>query len=427
MKKTIFSLLMLAASVMMLAQEYPAGALPGLFSVSAERQVYFSQGNLMFYTPSAMLTEWAFASTQYAPYLSTASYEAPYKIDLFGWGTSGEEGKNPWMTDDDDTKYLRGHNLYEKEWIGESSYYTDYYEYDWGSNRIKNGGDEEKLWRTPSIYEWLYLIERRTSDNKPLAARATVVGVKGLVILPDNFVKPSGAFALVDDHGSWTANDYAGAAWMAMEEAGAAFLPCAGQRGETILDGAGSQGAYWSSTADATMAQQLFFDEDELTNYAEVVHYGCAVRLIQDIRHNVRIENIYGVADPSRFITDAEGFPIRFTKTSDATETAGAVLSKDIATLTTFFLPAATTAAPEGQKFAGWKVKIGSAEPVDYVAANGITVTTENIVVTAAYEDSQEGLHDAINVEKAQKRFENGQLLIEKNGKTYNALGAEMK
>ena len=88
----------------------PDGALPGLFSVSATKQVHFSQGNLQY---QASTNTWRFAEHQY-DYVGTqtADYCGFYGgnvsgsdnrnisstyngwIDLFGWGT----GSNPTLS-----------------------------------------------------------------------------------------------------------------------------------------------------------------------------------------------------------------------------------------------------------------------------------------------------------------------------------------
>ena len=135
----------------------PDGALPGLFSVSATKQVHFSQGNLQY---QASTNTWRFAEHQY-DYVGTQtadergnyggnvsgsdnrSISSTYSgwIDLFGWGT----GSNPTLS---------------------STSYMDYGTFvDWGGNPISNGGNTVNQWRTLTIAEWNYLLNTRTDAS----------------------------------------------------------------------------------------------------------------------------------------------------------------------------------------------------------------------------------------------------------------------
>ena len=142
----------------------PDGALPGLFSVSATRQVRFSQGNLQY---QASTNTWRFAEHQY-DYVGTqtadrygyyggnvsgsdnSNISSTYSgwIDLFGWGT----GSNPTLS---------------------STSYMDYGTFvDWGSNPISNGGNTVNQWRTLTIAEWNYLLNTRTDASSKRGTRA---------------------------------------------------------------------------------------------------------------------------------------------------------------------------------------------------------------------------------------------------------------
>ena len=90
-------------------------ALSGLFSVSADKQVYFSQGNLQY---QASTDTWRFAENQYDMIGNdNANVSSSYSgwIDLFGWGT----GNHPTDT------------------IQNSEIYNEFV--DWGVNPIYNG------------------------------------------------------------------------------------------------------------------------------------------------------------------------------------------------------------------------------------------------------------------------------------------------
>ncbi|MBO4575358.1 MAG: PEGA domain-containing protein, partial [Bacteroidales bacterium] len=101
----------------------------GVFSVSSSKKVQFSKGNLQY---QASTKTWRFAEHQWdvigeANKNISSSYSG--WIDLFGWGTSGYNGKNPWMISTTSTDYGNG----ERDIAGTN--------YDWGvNNTILNGG-----------------------------------------------------------------------------------------------------------------------------------------------------------------------------------------------------------------------------------------------------------------------------------------------
>ncbi len=246
----------------------PDGALSGLFSVSATKQVYFSQGNLQY---QASTKTWRFAEHQY-DYVGSdnRSISSTYSgwIDLFGWGT----GSNPTLS---------------------STNFEDYGTFvDWGCNAISNGGNTANRWRTLTNSEWYYLFNKRTGA---LSKRGTgnINGVGGLIILPDSwtlpsecsftsgFCSPSG-----DNYPDWTHNSYTLAQWAQMEAAGAVFLPAAGNRFGTYVANVGNIGYYWSSTSSMNFdgdAYGMNFDGDNLdAMYYNLRDDGFSVRPVQD-------------------------------------------------------------------------------------------------------------------------------------------------
>ena len=120
---------------------FSTGAINGVFSVSSSKKVNFSQGNLQY---QASTRTWRFAEHQWditGSENSKISENYSGWIDLFGWGTSGYNGKNPWMTSTESTNYGNGYN----DIAGTN--------YDWGVyNTISNGGG--KRWRTLTGDEW---------------------------------------------------------------------------------------------------------------------------------------------------------------------------------------------------------------------------------------------------------------------------------
>ena len=247
------------------------GALPGVFSVSDTKQVKFSQGNLQY---QASTNTWRFAKHQYdmvgigfgqtdednhcyiggtVSNSDNREISSTYSgwIDLFGWGT----GNNP---------------------TNKSIDYKDYSTFvDWGANKISNGGNEAGLWRTLTEEEWNYLLESR-SDASAKRGTAEVCGIRGLILLPDNWTLPRGVkftSELLSYSGIvYGTNYYNIQEWKVMESAGAVFLPDAGMRKMKILSLVGMSGSYWSSSM-----KQL------INGVIEVVHmetYYCYTRTI---------------------------------------------------------------------------------------------------------------------------------------------------
>ena len=265
MKKIFLFFTALCCAVMVNAAT--AGALSGKFSVSATRQVVFSQGNLQY--KAAPTPTWQFAENQWDAIGASNEYiAADYTgwIDLFGWGT----GDNP-------TEY---------EFGGDYSTFTD-----WGTNAISNGGDAPNLWRTLSKEEWEYLLQTRSSE---LFALGSVNGVNGLIILPDNWEKPAGASftpstsqGLVFDtdeyinssENNFSHNTYSIGQWETMETAGAVFLPAAGSRETKAISNVNNNGDYWTSTE----WKNLYFTPKYLRASSHSgTRFGYAVRLVQD-------------------------------------------------------------------------------------------------------------------------------------------------
>ena len=303
------------------------GKLLHKFSIGCTDQVYFSQGNLQY---QASTNTWRFAENQYnacggsngtgnkVPYRNTGSGNQTAAasrstqanwIDLFGWGTSGYH-------DPSDT-----YNLYYQPW--ESTYnnkvsadYNTYgygpstnvlpvnhslseypatKNYDWGVyNAISNGGNSAGLWRTLTGPEWDFLIYGRSNASN-LRGSATiwntdsnaVIGV-GLILLPDDWVKPSDcAFSSVTTDGYGTNNYQVDAGWAKMEEAGAVFLPAAGGRffiPGTQVDDAGQYGRYHSSTRTNAGANTVFgFGPNGVSVSSDGGWRGFSVRLVQDV------------------------------------------------------------------------------------------------------------------------------------------------
>ena len=202
------------------------GKLPGAFSVSSTKLVWFSQGNLQYQANSTGATEapytgvWRFAEHQYDMIGSgNANISESYTgwIDLLGWGT----GNNPTNSSTNSNDY---------------STFTD-----WGINAISNGGNTANQWRTLTKDEWAYLLENHTKGW------STVNGVNGYVIRPDGI-----SIAV--------AASYTDLEWIVEEVAGSVFLPAGNSRGGKTYN-TGSWGDYWSSIAsNSDDAYYLYFN-----------------------------------------------------------------------------------------------------------------------------------------------------------------------
>ena len=258
----------------------PLGAINGLFSVNETQQVYFSQGNLQY---QASTNTWRFADNQYDYIGDTNSYiSMSYNgwIDLYGWGTSGyNHGANcyqPWNVSTNDRDYYAyGYyycNLYDQN--GEA---------DWGCNQISNGGNMANAWRTLTTNEWIYVLNTRNTPSGIRYAKAQVNGVNGLILLPDdwntaiyNLNSTNMRFAY------FSSNTISAIQWMVLENAGAVFLPAAGNRNGFSVNSVGSGGCYWSASySDGTMAYCINIVNSDLALWGTYGRSrGLSVRLV---------------------------------------------------------------------------------------------------------------------------------------------------
>ena len=297
----------------------PSAYEPKPFSVSADRQITFSPGNLQYNAAqgthlcadgTTLQGTWRFAEHQWdiagMGYGQTDKNNHCYIggtvqngdnwsisetydgwIDLFGWGTSGWNSGaityHPWSTSTNNSDYYPG-GSYENNLTGDCA------NADWGVyNRI--GDDGPGTWRTLTYDEWNYLINTRTNAGSKYGV-ASVNGMTGVVILPDDFTLPADCgftpgMTNASDWYDWsdvaTTNIYTSAQWQLMEAAGAVFLPCAGDRNRALVFGAGAAGRYWSSSANnSDNAYYLSFSSDGLHTYANYRYRGFSVRLAKD-------------------------------------------------------------------------------------------------------------------------------------------------
>ena len=293
MKKFLLSMALVAiagAGTQASAQTAPANAINGKFSVAADKQVYFSQGNLQYTQSTAT---WAFAEHQYDMIGTdnvtggTVSHDATDgdevfgealadKIDLFGW--SGSTAAVQWG-------------------VGISNNSADYSGdfVDWGSNTI--GTDAPNTWRTLTENEWEYVLSNRAdADTKKGVARINLssdgtVYANGLILLPDTWTAPAGitfksgvaserSVQAYADYQTFTLSE-----WQQLESAGAVFLPAAGMRSTTQVLYVHHNVTLWTATYDdATYVGQVNADSWSIGTYLSERYYGRTVRLVQDVK-----------------------------------------------------------------------------------------------------------------------------------------------
>ena len=238
------------------------GAVPGKFTINSNgRKIFFSQGNLQY---QASTSTWRFATNQYDAIGSGNSNVSPtYSgwIDSFGWGS----GNQPTQTSENPSEY---------------STFVD-----WGTHAISNGGNTANLWRTLTESEWTYLIFTRPNASSK-RGRATVNGMYCYVLLPDEWVLPSG-LSFTPDANNWT-NVYTTEQWAQMEAAGAVCFPAAGTRAggtnNTNINNYNEWCCYWSSTsANSSQGYNLWITSNHVgTTDKGNYQMGASVRLVYD-------------------------------------------------------------------------------------------------------------------------------------------------
>ena len=226
------------------------------FTVNAQgRKIVFSQGNLQYNLSGKAFV---FAAHQYDivgnanKALIDASVETDW-IDFFGYGT----GDAPTKISNENSDYAMFN--------------------DWGENKILNGGNAANVWRTINRDEFHYILCSRANCEK-LRGFGNIQSFGGMILLPDNWVKPDGVDFLYDgylnDQGqpqytNFNTNSYTKESWKLMEAAGAVFFPAAGHISwehlgyqHFYLGQVGENAAYWTSTPEGgTSAYRVAIDD----------------------------------------------------------------------------------------------------------------------------------------------------------------------
>lgn len=256
----------------------------GFFPVDGNgTKVVFSLGNLQYQASTGI---WHFAEHQYDFIGNQSGNTTPEAsragqsdwIDLFGWGTSGGEGKQPYMVN-----------------VAAGDYPTSFV--DWGVNSISNAGNTQNMWRTLTISEWDYLLNSRQNSTvcNVQNARFAVAKVNernGLILFPDKYEHPEATVNL----GSFINQTFVDwdqlvtislPEWTAMETAGAVFLPAAGYRTDTTVYNEYTEGDYWSATSyQEGEARRIMFNNSNAGDFSAVNGMasclGYSVRLVKN-------------------------------------------------------------------------------------------------------------------------------------------------
>ena len=266
-------------------------AMEALFSVSSTTKVRFSKGNLQAVIGTApdvngvaRPISWRFAPEQYSLSHSESTYTASMAVTetvgLFSWVGEGAEYDSYGLctvTPKDAAHHgdkIGGaaNNGLMRDWGNVASVI------DW----VGNG------WRSLTEDEWDYLLTGRANAGNYWSF-ATVCGVRGLLILPDSWVKP-GTISFSPGAVYYGTNVYTNGesgtanAWCDMEASGAVFLPAEGSREGTLVQNNGTYGRYWtgSTGGDMNKAFALTFSGGLMNPNASATRdKGMCVRLVR--------------------------------------------------------------------------------------------------------------------------------------------------
>lgn len=255
-----------SGSALNVSSESPVNGVKGLYSVSTTKKVRFAKGNLQY---QASTSTWRFAEHQYdfvgdasdgnvyigEEKCNNRSISSTYNgwIDLFGWGAWGTDG-TPYSTSGTGT------------------------DYSW--SEFGGSVDSYKDWYTLSIGEWSYLIKTRFNASNKYGT-ATVAGVYGLIILPDNWT------GVAITSGIGASNIYTIDQWNDMEAAGATFLPVnkCWRNGSTFYNDNSCR--YWHSSPGDNNGNAyywylgLYQGGTSLVDKKDSRSYGLSVRLVR--------------------------------------------------------------------------------------------------------------------------------------------------
>lgn len=148
-------------------------------------------------------------------------------------------------------------------------------------------------WQMLSYDEWQFLFLNRP-DATSLRGAATVCGVHGIIVLPDNSDVENFVAGFGDEYNT---NVFDIDSWTALESTGAIFLPAAGSGPdwEGKMVSVGIVGNYWSSTLNSEIfAYNVVFNfsglylpnKNEKNALPDTIESGNTVRLVKVVSGN---------------------------------------------------------------------------------------------------------------------------------------------
>lgn len=317
----------------------------GVFSVAGNKKVQFAKGNLR-YQGDDWEGHWSMANQQYevlgqenVQAQRESTYPADLK-DLLCWSTA----KN---------RYGINNYYYIEEEAEAASYFQGDFA-DWGSVPALIS-DLGSGWSTLSKDEWNYLLNERENAAQ-LKMTATVAGVKGLVLIPDEWTAPDGV--LISEE--MTADQ-----WATIEQTGVVFLPVAGQLTSTYNTSTwettttvNEVGTYWTSTPSGDKSDLNAFaltigDEGATLDTDLYRRIASAVRLVKALTPKVELQDEWILAIDDLDCTDSEQMPTLTVKNGETTLQEGVdytvtyTNNKNVGTAT------ATITFVEGSKYIG--------------------------------------------------------------------------
>lgn len=253
------------------------------FSVGEDKKVNFSRGNLR-YDGDVYEGTWSMAKQQYdvlgdanIDVYGSRSYPAT-PTDLLCWSTTENNYgvSNYYYYDDEEALPL---------------FMADFAE--WGESAALIN-DLGAGWRTLSKDEWDYLLNQRENAEQ-LRMTTTVAGVKGLLILPDEWSAPDGIVL---------SEEITAEQWTAIDQTGVVFLPAAGQLSSTREDFITTTTlteacTYWTSTpGDDKSGMNAFILSigDDGISLDEMLNrrIATAVRLVKNVEKKLAQGDING-------------------------------------------------------------------------------------------------------------------------------------
>jgi len=226
----------------------------GRFATSDTTFITFSPANL-WYRPSD--TSWKMPDNQWdtAGQYSNSQLSVGYTgwVDMLTWATSGYNNIYPTDTSLTSTYFGNGLNNLNGtpyDWAYINTIYFRRQPY------IPN------TWRTPTDAEWTYIMTGRPNAVN-MRCLATVNGINGMVLLPDDWPGMPMGCSMNPLTNRWGANNYSGIFWTAMESQGAVFIPAAGYLHRSAnpmhCHDQGMQGFYWSETSHPTSSADCYY------------------------------------------------------------------------------------------------------------------------------------------------------------------------